>query len=220
MTTQIKFNHPLLQAPQGNHERGWLSQFACPNGRLGSLAGRVMAYKNAEMNQFAIDALEIEQDDQILEIGFGPGHGVEMAARRAAGGFVAGVDLSPVMVGQAIRRNLDAIVGGRVELCQGNVANLPYEYGRFTKVLAVNCYQFWPNQELNLAEIQRVMREGALLTLCLRMKEEQGLGRWIPGFTDEQIEEVVGLARWVGFRSVHIRRPRSQSAAVCILATR
>jgi ubiquinone/menaquinone biosynthesis C-methylase UbiE len=220
VTTQIKFNHPLLQAPQGDPTGGCQSQFACPTGRVGSLVGRLMAYKNAEINQFAVEALGIERNDQVLEIGFGPGHAIEMSARRATGGFVAGVDLSPVMVGQAIRRNLDAIVAGRVELCQGSVADLPYEYGRFTKVLTVNCYQFWPNQELNLVEIQRVMREGGQLALSLRTKDGSSSAGWIPGFTDDQIEETVGLIRWVGFRCVHIQRPRGRRAAVCILATR
>src|SRR5215470_14795935 len=105
-----------------------------------------------------------------------------MMAECTTHGYVAGIDLSDVMVRQAARRNLDFIVKGRVELCQGSVANLPYEYGRFTKVLAVNNYQFWPNAELNLVEIQRVLREGGLLVICLRMHSANRFAI-APGFT-------------------------------------
>src|SRR5262245_804219 len=220
MNTEIKINHPLIQTPNPCPASGWKSQFACPTGRFGSLVGHLMAFKNDKMNRFAVEMLDLKPDDQALEIGFGPGRTIQMMAERTIHGYVAGIDLSNVMVRQAARRNLDYIVTGRVELCRGSVANLPYEYGRFTKVLAVNNYQFWPNQELNLVEIQRVMFEGGLLVLCLRMKDPDKLFQIAPGFTDDEIEETVGLMRWIGFRNVQIRRQKRVREATCILATR
>src|SRR5262249_2947846 len=215
-----KVNHPLIQNPRSCRASGWKSQFACPTGRFGLLVGYVMALKNAGMNRFAVETLDVKPEDQVLEIGFGPGRTIQMLAERVTRGYVAGIDLSEVMVRQAAKRNLDHIVTGRVELCRGSVANLPYEYGRFTKVLAVNNYQFWPNQELNLVEIQRVMFEGGLLVLCLRMKDPDKLFQIAPGFTDDEIEETVGLMRWIGFRNVQIRRQKRVREATCILATR
>ena len=220
MNTEIKFNHPLIQTPHPCKASGWKSRFACPTGRFGSLIGHIMAFKNAKMNRFAVEMLDLEPNDQILEIGFGPGRSIQKMAEHTTHGYIAGIDLSDVMVRQAAKRNLDYIVKGRVELCQGSVANLPYEYARFTKVLAVNNYQFWPNQELNLVEIQRVMCEGGLLVLCMRMKESNKPFQLAPGFSDEEIEETVGLMRWVGFHNVHIQRRKVGREATCILATR
>lgn len=224
MNTHLKVNHPLIQTPRSCQPPGqtsrWKAQFACPSGRVGSLVGRLMSVKNAKMNRFAVETLDVRSDDQVLEIGFGPGSTIGMLAERTTHGFVAGVDLSDVMVRQAAKRNLDQIVAGRVEVCQGSVANLPYEYGRFTKVLAVNNYQFWPNQELNLVEIQRVICEGGQLVLCLRMKEPGKPFQLAPGFTDDEIEEIVGLVRWVGFRNVHIKGMQPSRESTCVLATR
>ncbi|MGH9801035.1 MAG: class I SAM-dependent methyltransferase, partial [Blastocatellia bacterium] len=175
MNSHANFSQPFVQPTPStpcNHDgkfSGWKAQFACPKGRLGKLVGHLMAVKNAGMNRFAVEALNVQPGDQVLEIGFGHGHAVQMIAERAANGFVAGIDISDVMVWQATKRNRQFIESGQVELCQASVANIPYEFARFNKVLAVNNYQFWPNAEHNLTEIRRVLSKNGLLVLCLRM---------------------------------------------------
>ncbi len=52
---------------------GLRDQFRQPHGRLGRLAGQVMAAANAGMNRFTVELLDVQPDDRILEIGFGPG---------------------------------------------------------------------------------------------------------------------------------------------------
>ncbi|MGE0132693.1 MAG: class I SAM-dependent methyltransferase [Blastocatellales bacterium] len=221
MNTQVNVNQPLIQPSHSKKCKasGWRSQFACPTGLIGRVAGHVMAVKNAKMNAFAVEMLDVQPDDQALEIGFGHGRAIQMMAERARMGFVAGVDLSDVMVRQAAKRNLDHIVAGRVEICQGSVTNLPYEYGCFTKVLAVNNYQFWPNAELNLVEIQRVMCEGGLLVLCLRMHSTSRFA-FAPGFTEDEVAEVASLVRWIGFRDLRIVKRKVGREASCIIARR
>ena len=221
MSTQINVNQPLIQPSHSTRCKasGWKSQFACPTGTMGRLIGRLMAVKNAQMNGFAVETLDVQPDDHALEIGFGHGRAIRMMADRARIGHVAGVDLSEVMVRQAAKYNLDHIVAGRVEVCQGSVANLPYEYGRFTKVLAVNNYQFWPNAELNLVEIRRVMREDGLLVLCMRMHSTSRFAL-APGFTEDEIADTAGLVRWVGFRDLRIVRRKVGREATCVVARR
>jgi len=221
MNTQINLNQPLIQpsSSTGCKASSLTSQFACPTGLLGGGVGRLMAVKNAKMNKFAVEMLDVQPDDQALEIGFGHGRTIRMMAERAKAGFVAGVDLSDVMARQAAKYNLDLIVSGRVELCQGSVANLPYEYGRFTKALAVNNYQFWPNSELNLVEIHRVLRDGGLLVICLRMHSTNRFAL-APGFTEDEVADVAGLARWVGFRDIRIVKRDVGREATCVIARR
>jgi ubiquinone/menaquinone biosynthesis C-methylase UbiE len=95
------------------------SQFAHPEGWLGRLVGMILAIKNRERNAWTISMLEIHPDDQVLEIGFGPGQAIEAVAKLTPKGFVAGIDLSDVMVAQASKRNAVAIRAGRVRLRQG-----------------------------------------------------------------------------------------------------
>jgi ubiquinone/menaquinone biosynthesis C-methylase UbiE len=221
MNTQINLNQPRIQpsSSTGCKASSLTSQFACPTGLLGVGVGRLMAVKNAKMNEFAVEMLDIQPDDQALEIGFGRGRTIRMIAERAKAGFVAGVDLSDVMVRQATRYNLDLIVAGRAELCQGSVADLPYECERFTKVLAVNNYQFWPDAELNLEEMRRVMREGGLVVICLRMHSTKRLAL-APGFTEDEVTDVARLVRWVGFRDIRIVKRKVGREASCVIARR
>ncbi len=222
MNTQIDYNQPLVDSPGSNlcKQPGWKAQFACPTGKMGRLVGHLMAIKNAKMNDFAVEMLDVQPEDQILEIGFGHGRTIRKMAERAETGFVAGLDISEVMVRQASKRNRESIKAGRVEVCQGSVSNIPYEYARFNKVLAVNNYQFWPNPELNLDEIRRTLCEDGLLVLCLRMKKTDNSFQLAPGFTEEEVNEVVGLVRWVGFRDVETARSKTRREAACVIARR
>lgn len=136
------------------------AQFAHPQGWLGHLAGRLMALKNRERNVWAIDLLEACPTDHILEIGFGPGWAIQQLAPRVAEGFVAGVDASAAMLAQARQRNAAAVRAGRVELCCGPNAPLPYPEARFDKAFTVNSTQFWPDLPAGLRELRRVLKPG------------------------------------------------------------
>jgi ubiquinone/menaquinone biosynthesis C-methylase UbiE len=179
-----------------------------------------MAVKNSKMNDFAVEVLDLQAEDQVLEIGFGHGKTIKKIAERADKGFVAGVDISEVMVSQAAKRNSKLIKAGRVEVCRGSVSNIPFEYARFNKVIAVNSYQFWPDPELNLDEIRRVLSGGGRLVLGLRMKKTDGSLQFAPAFTEEEVNEIAGLVRWVGFRDVETARSKTRSEAACVIGRR
>lgn len=219
MHTLLPFNRPILSPSGCGCANGWKGQFACPEGWVGSAVGHLMAFKNEAINRFAVEQLTLTPNDQVLEIGFGHGKTIELMAVQVSRGLVAGVDLSMTMVTQAAKRNEIAIKAGRVELQQGSVSNIPYEYARFNKVLAVNNYQFWPTPELNLAEIQRVMAPGGRLVLGLRLHSNSPFAL-APGFKEEEVQEIAGLVRWVGFQNVRVEKRRQGREAACVIAER
>jgi SAM-dependent methyltransferase len=83
-------------------------QFRRPTGFLGRLAGFLFRI-NREGIEWTISLIEVQPADHVLEIGFGPGHGIQQVARIATQGRVAGVDFSETMLRQASRRNAAAI---------------------------------------------------------------------------------------------------------------
>ena len=95
-------------------------------------------------------------------------------AEKATQGYVAGVDPSEVMVKVARKRNRTFIERGLVDLRQGLVSRLPYRDHHFSKVCAVNSLQLWPALEDDLREVRRVMKDGGLLVLALRMRDPTG----------------------------------------------
>ena len=178
------------------------------------LASPMAAIKNEQMNRFAVEQLAVQPEDQVLEVGFGHGHAIRLLAERAHKGLVAGIEPSDEMVRHAARRNRELIKAGRVELWQGSVSSIPYEYACFDKVLAVDNYQHWLQAEFNLGEIQRTLKPGGLLMLCLRTQRSL---TFAPGFKREEVEEVAGLVRWVGFHDVRIVQ---RDGAACVIARR
>ena len=143
-----------------------MRMFGRPTGMLGKLGGIIMARINAPFARCVIRLLDIQPGDEVLEVGFGPGVGIQLLAKSAPGGRVAGVDYSREMVEQATARNADAIASGVVDLRHGSVEKLPFEDGTFDAVLAINSMQVWPDVTAGLREIKRVTRSGGRIALA------------------------------------------------------
>jgi ubiquinone/menaquinone biosynthesis C-methylase UbiE len=124
-----------------------------------------MARANRAAAAGVIDLLDIESDDKVLEVGFGPGVGIQLLAERVRAGYVGGIDPSPEMVEQATARNAQAIARGLIDLRRAHAESLPFDDNTFHKALAVNSMQVWPNPVVGLQEIRRVMKPAARVAL-------------------------------------------------------
>jgi ubiquinone/menaquinone biosynthesis C-methylase UbiE len=141
------------------------SNFGHPRGFVGQIVGWTLAIQNRERIHWAVSLLDVRPSDHILEIGFGPGVGIERLAAQARAGLVAGIDISDVMVRQASRRNAPAVKEGRVELKQGAAEKLSYADQQFDKVIAINSLHHWSDQQAGLREAHRVLKSGGVITI-------------------------------------------------------
>ena len=198
-----------------------VSQFAAPHGPLGYAAGWLMARFNDEMNRLVIDQLDLRPDDSVLEIGSGPGKALAYAAARASKGFVAGVDVSDVMVSQAGRRNRAAVRAGRVEVRRAGVSALPYPDARFDKALAINSYYFWPRPEADLHEVMRALKSGGVLALGLRARDaSRGNMYNRMSLSEEQIAAIAHTLARAGYELTATKRARLRSSTAVVLLAR
>ena len=167
-----------------------MRMFGRPHGALGRLGGIIMARTNEDCGAWVIELLEIGPNDNVLEVGFGPG----VVIRRVAdlGARAAGADLSPEMVEQARARNADAVRNHRVDLRRGSVDSLPFGRDTFDKTLAINSMQVWPNAVAGLREMHRVTKPSGKIALGFTPhsgRSKQGLTEGLAGagFTDARI---------------------------------
>ena len=193
-----------------------VAQFGHPRGVIGRLAGAIMAVRpsNRERNLWVVSLLDIQPDDRVLEIGFGPGVAIAAAAAKITIGTVVGVDHSEVMVEQASRRNRAAIAAQRVRLIRGGFEVIPPL--AFTKVFAVNSFGFWKDKEADLKRIRRAMSPGGVLAIATQPRSR--------GATDATAAEagahVAKAVAAAGFRNVRVEtRSMKPVATVCVLAT-
>ena len=115
-------------------------QLSRPSGFMGIVIRHLMNRHNARMNAFAIQQLQLEPSDRVLEIGFGGG--VTLPSMLNGAAFVAGIDRSKDVVDWAKRHFADAIKAGRAEFSRGDVESLPFEKTTFDKVCTVNTIYF------------------------------------------------------------------------------
>jgi ubiquinone/menaquinone biosynthesis C-methylase UbiE len=197
-------------------------QFSGPSGPLGRVAGGLMARMNGPLNDWAVDLLELSPRDRVLEVGYGPGLGIERIAARAHQGLVVGVDHSPLMRRQAARRNRAGLEAGLVELHVGSAGRLPLQDARFTHALAVNSLQFWPDLPAALGELRRVLQPQGRLLLVLRMRSEAAgrFDRSRHGMTEARLTAVVLAAERTGFRDLKSLRREIRGEVLTAILTR
>jgi ubiquinone/menaquinone biosynthesis C-methylase UbiE len=193
---------------------GWRTQFAQPSGRLGWLVGHLMAVKNRERSEWVLSRLDLDEEDRVLEVGFGPGADIKRASHRA--GYVYGVDPSDVMVEQARRRNAVAVAAGRVDLRLGGMPRLPFDDATFHKAFAINSYQFWPNRRESLDELRRVMQPKGRVAIAVQPRSA-GATESTAREVAQDLAAMLGLA---GFSDVRIAyRKMKPVSTACVTAS-
>lgn len=142
-----------------------VAQFRKPTGRIGQLAGWIMAHRpsNRKRNAWTLDLLSLQPDNDVLEIGYGAGYAIELASRKVPQGRIVGIDHSRTMYAQAYRRNLDAITQGRIQLLVGDVLDPPIALGCFDRIYSVNVVQFWPEPKRVLKALKGLLNPGGVL---------------------------------------------------------
>lgn len=110
--------------------------------------------------------LEVAPDDQVLEIGCGPGVAVALLCERLSTGRVTAVDRSATAVERTIRRNEAHIASGRAVVERCELADLDPHRGPFDKVFAVNVNLFWVRPaETEIDLLLRLLRSDGVLRL-------------------------------------------------------
>jgi len=184
----------------------WNRQYKSPHGLMGWLAGERMVRQHRRETAWTLNLLEIEPTDTVLEVGFGAGQGIKLAAEQARQGRVMGIDLSEMMVRVATRRNAQAMKVGRVALAQGTMTALPFADQTFDKIMTIHTFYFWPEPVRVLSELSRVLKPGGRLIITLSTGKINARGEvevW-PPFQAALAEQVLPGMRREGFQVVRV----------------
>ena len=171
------------------------------------------------MNIAALEALDVQAGERVLEVGFGGG---DLLGRllEAGAGEVVGADASSAMVVHARRSYSRA---ARLRLIEASVTVLPLADRSVEKACSVNSLYFWPNLDAAAWELARVIRPGGMLALCFQTA--QSVRDWPGhrfGFHAWEEEEIASAVEAAGFSELVSKRgsDRKLGEFVCLAALR
>jgi SAM-dependent methyltransferase len=181
-------------------------QSGFPQGWFGHIVALVMARETAAVNRMAIDHLNVEDGNAVLEVGFGHGQTVREIARRVRTATISGVDPSDVMM-RVARRKCGAYTS-RLDLRGGVAEFLPFDDGVFDRALSVHTTYFWPQLDPGLREIRRVLRDRGRFVLGFRPADDEIASANVPAsvYTLHSIEDMKSALSRAGFNDVTIER--------------
>jgi SAM-dependent methyltransferase len=119
-----------------------------------------MAGKASERFVWAVDTLEVDSADSLLEVGCGQGVAVSLVCERLTTGTITAIDRSPRMIEMATRRNREHVDAGRAALEAVALEDADLGDRRFDKIFAFNVAPFWLQPEAAFGAVHEHLAPG------------------------------------------------------------
>jgi ubiquinone/menaquinone biosynthesis C-methylase UbiE len=136
-------------------------QLSRPNGQIGIDMAKVMFKKNSDMINFCFSQLELENNDKLLELGFGNGsHLKELNKHDVEHVEYFGAEVSGTMLREASKNIIELNSEHKFNLTEYDGRVLPYVDNFFNKVVMINAIYFVEEPFIFLSEIYRTLVYG------------------------------------------------------------
>ncbi len=146
-------------------------QFGLPTGPVGRLVGRFMARNNGNLNRWLVEqvAAAVPAPRSVVELGSGPGVGLQALLAAFPHARVVGADPSSALQPQAERRNRNAIADGRLRLVEGDAGALR-GLAPVDLVVAVHVLYFWHQPHRDLKLVAELLDHSGRVALGYQLK--------------------------------------------------
>jgi len=97
-----------------------------------------MSRKPSERIAWAVDLLDVQPDDRLLELGCGHGVAVSLVCERLDGGQIVALDRSPKMIAAAAKRNAKNVAAGYASFATASLRDAAFGDTSFDKVFGLH----------------------------------------------------------------------------------
>ena len=175
--------------------------------------GEKMERHHLDITAKTIRLMELRPGERVLDLGCGSGWATRLLARLVAEGpegfgQVVGVDVSDEMIRQARAASKDF---ENILYVWGSAQEIPWEENFFDKVLSVESFYYYADQERALAELFRVMAPHGRLFILINLYKDNAYSlQWVdklkvPVHVRSEAEYIELLTN-CGFENVEARR--------------
>jgi SAM-dependent methyltransferase len=174
--------------------------------------GEEMERHHASIAEQTMRLMNLNTGDRVLDLGCGTGWATRILARLVDGspeaGQVIGIDVSDEMVRRARAHSRDF---DNVMYVWGSVTEIPWEENYFDKVLSIESFYYYPDQDRALSELFRVLAPRGRLFILINLYQENPFSlRWVDQL-DVPVQvrseaEYLQLLHDHGFEAVEARR--------------
>jgi cyclopropane fatty-acyl-phospholipid synthase-like methyltransferase len=179
------------------------SQFKKPTGLFGIFTSNMMVKNNQKNYVKIIKDLDLQRNDKLLEIGYGPGIGIQMIAERCHDCTIHGIDFSKLMYKRASKYNKPFIDNGRVQLQYGDFLKSSILNNNYDKVFCLNVVYFWDELNNPFEKVLSLLKKGGAFHIYMADKntliEKKAPDSVFNKYSIEQVKEALKAA---GFENV------------------
>ncbi|HEY8782836.1 MAG TPA: class I SAM-dependent methyltransferase [Mucilaginibacter sp.] len=177
------------------------SQFKKPTGLFGIFTSNIMIKGNKSKYDKLIKDLGTQPGDKLLEIGYGPGVGINMIAETYPTCTIHGIDFSPLMYKRASRYNKPYIDKGSMLLQQGDFLKTIITGNDYDKIFCLNVVYFWDDLAGPFEKVFSLLKKGGAFHIYMAdrnalMKAPDSV------FNKYSIEQIAGALKLAGFTEV------------------
>ena len=192
------------------------SQFKNPRGIGGVIISIIQNVINKAMYKRAVSLINLQSNENILDIGYGNGHLLEMIYRKNPVNMY-GIDISSDAKDMATKKNKKADSVGQLHLKVGDCCDLPYEDDMFAAVTSINTVYFWTDTVKGLSEIRRTLKKGKSFYNIVYTKEYLNTIKYTQiGYKKFEPEELIEYGKQAGFESIELKEIISGKSYVVI----
>lgn len=192
------------------------SQFKNPRGIGGVIISIIQNVINKTMYKRAVSLINLQSNENILDIGYGNGHLLEMIYRKNPVNMY-GIDISSDAKDMATKKNKKADSVGQLHLKVGDCCDLPYEDDMFAAVTSINTVYFWTDTVKGLSEIRRTLKKGKSFYNIVYTKEYLNTIKYTQiGYKKFEPEELIEYGKQAGFGSIELKEIISGKSYVVI----
>ena len=170
--------------------------------------GRGLEKSHWETTRQLIDLMDVDDHDNVVDLGCGVGWATRVLAQKASRGLVLGIDLSDRMIAQArtgYRNPHNAL------FLVADASGIPCPEGLFNSLLSVESIYYYPGLDLAFHEVHRILKPRAKAFFLLSYYKENVYGHAWAKHLDIPIhllgaEDYVAVLKRSGFRTATHRR--------------